>query len=175
MIKKLIKVRDHDHRTGCYRGPAHNKCNINFFTNRYVPVVFHNLRGYDSHLIIKEIYNLFPDKDLSVIPNEKFMSFKLGPLRFNDSFHFMGSSLEKLVENLYDKNDKYKNSNSTKQYFSENMDLLCRKGFYPYEWMDNVAKMSFVGLPDKASFYSKLSQTSLSDDEYSHAENVYKN
>jgi hypothetical protein len=48
------KVRDHDHRTGCFTGAAHDKCNINYFTNRYLPVVFHNLRGYDSQLIIKK-------------------------------------------------------------------------------------------------------------------------
>ena len=163
--KKLNKVRDHDHRTGCYRGAAHSKCNINFFSNRYVPVVFHNLRGYDSHLIIKEMYNLFPDKDLSVIPNsyEKLMSFGMGPLKFIDSFQFMASSLEKLVTNLYDENDKYKNFHSMKQYFESDMDMLCKKGFYPCEWMDDISKMDFVGLPPKETFYSKLSQTTISD------------
>ena len=55
--KQLMKVRDHDHATGRYRGAAHCKCNINYFSNRYLPVVFHNLRGYDSHLIIKKVYN----------------------------------------------------------------------------------------------------------------------
>ena len=102
--KDDIKVRDHDHATGKkYRGAAHCKCNIKYFSNRYVPVVFHNLKGYDGHQIIREAYNLYPDKDLSVIPNsyEKFMSFKLGQLKFIDSFQFMSSSLEKLVENLY--------------------------------------------------------------------------
>ena len=33
------KVRDHDHRTGIYRGPAHLKCNLNYLSNRYLPVV----------------------------------------------------------------------------------------------------------------------------------------
>ena len=56
--KQFSKVRDRDHRTGKYRGAAHSCCNINYFSNRYLPVVFHNLRGYDGHLIIKEAYDL---------------------------------------------------------------------------------------------------------------------
>ena len=103
--KKLCKVRDHDHATGKYRGAAHCKCNIDYFSNRYLPVVFHNLRGYDGHQIIREAFNLFPNKELSIIPNsyEQIMSFKFGPLKFIDSFQFMASSLEKIVEHLYDK------------------------------------------------------------------------
>ncbi len=50
------KVKDHCHRTGNYRG-ACEKCNINFYTNRYLPAIFHNLAGYDSHHIISEAYN----------------------------------------------------------------------------------------------------------------------
>jgi hypothetical protein len=95
------KVRDHDHLTGKYRGAAHKKCNIDYFSNRYVPVVFHNLRGYDGHLIIKNAYHAIQslDKrvDISAIPNssEKFMSISIGYLRFIDSMQFMPCSLEK--------------------------------------------------------------------------------
>jgi hypothetical protein len=37
-----IRCRDHDHRTGNYRGASHQKCNINYYCNKYIPVVFHN-------------------------------------------------------------------------------------------------------------------------------------
>ena len=49
------KVRDHCHITGKYRGAAHWSCNINLNLTKKIPVIFHNLWGYDSNLIIKEI------------------------------------------------------------------------------------------------------------------------
>ena len=51
-------VRDHDHKTGDYRGAACAKCNINYYTNRYLPVFFHNLSNYDSHFIIQKAYEI---------------------------------------------------------------------------------------------------------------------
>ena len=49
------KVRDHCHISGEYRGAAHLNCNTNLKISKKVPVIFHNLRGYDSHLIIQKI------------------------------------------------------------------------------------------------------------------------
>jgi hypothetical protein len=176
--KKKAKVRDHDHRTGKFRGAAHACCNINYFSNRYVPVVFHNLRGYDSHLIIKEAWRLLGGKSIDVIPNstEKFMSFKIGHLRFIDSFQFMGSSLETLVENLHgsEEEHKYDNFLSIQKEFPEHFKLLCRKGHYPYEWVDGTAKLSHEGLPPMEAFYSKLSRKGISAKHYQHALDVYE-
>ena len=50
-----IKVRDHCHYTGLYRGAAHLLCNLRYKIPSYIPVVFHNLAGYDAHLFIREL------------------------------------------------------------------------------------------------------------------------
>ena len=77
MIENEEKVRDHCHITGKYRGAAHLKCNINLKSSKKLVVILHNLRGYDSHLIFKELSKL--DCNINVIPNglEKYMSFTL--------------------------------------------------------------------------------------------------
>ena len=49
------RVRDHCHYTGRYRGPAHTKCNLQYKILSYIPIMFHNLLGYDAHLFIKEL------------------------------------------------------------------------------------------------------------------------
>ena len=79
-MKKIIeddddKVRDHCHITGKFRGAAHWSCNINLQLTKIVPVIFHNLRGYDSHLIFCEL-NKFGVK-IDVIPDrlEQYMTF----------------------------------------------------------------------------------------------------
>jgi hypothetical protein len=117
--KSNYKVRDHCHRTGKYRGAAHTRCNINYYNNRFLPVVFHNLRGYDSHLILKEAFEICgTDKNIGAVPNsmEKFMSFNVGDVKFIDSFQFMASSLETLAKNLIttstDKYEKFDNMKS---------------------------------------------------------------
>ena len=97
------KVRDHCHVTGKFRGAAHWSCNINFQLTKAVPVIFHNLRGYNSHLIFFGL-NKF-DVKISVIPNGlgKYMGCFLSKnLVFIDSMQFLNSRFDKLVKNLSD-------------------------------------------------------------------------
>ena len=93
-------VRDHCHITGKYRGAAHSACNLKLRLNpktTTIPVVFHNLRGYDSHLLMQAISKV--EGRVSCIPTntEKYISFSLGQLRFIDSAQFLLASLDKLV------------------------------------------------------------------------------
>ena len=71
----MKKVRDHCHVTGKFRGAAYWDCNINFQLTKKVTVIFHNLRGYDSHLISNNLDKI--DVKISVIPNglEKYIAF----------------------------------------------------------------------------------------------------
>ena len=140
ICKKLIdnddeKVRDHCHITGKFRGAAHWDCNINFQLTKKVPVIFHSLKGYDSHLIFSEL-NKFNLK-INVIPNglEKYIAFFLNNnLVFIDSMQFMNFALDKLVKNLSDEDFKY----LVKEFGPENLELLKQKGAYPYEYMNGI-------------------------------------
>ena len=82
-------VRDHCHITGKYCGDAHNKCNLNYriYPKSWkLPVVIHNLKGYNGHLIVKSLKSGFGK--VTVIPQnlEKYLSLSLGQLKFLDSY-----------------------------------------------------------------------------------------
>ena len=74
-VRGDVKVKDHCHFTGRYRGAAHNSCNLNYRKPNFTPVVFHNLRGYDSHLFIKNLG--ISEGNIDCIPNheERYISF----------------------------------------------------------------------------------------------------
>ena len=185
--EKDIRVRDHCHITGEYRGSAHQDCNLKLRINPEeikIPVIFHNLRGYDSHFIIQEIgaivkKHAYKNKNgeekqmnINAIPNnmEKYMAFMLGNhLTFIDSFQFMSSSLDKLVSNLPAEALKYTN----KKFKGGKFELMTRKGVYPYDYMDSFEKFNKTELPTKEEFYSILSDEHITDEDYQHAKNVW--
>jgi hypothetical protein len=107
----------------------------------------HNLRGYDSHLIIQGLGKL-KDHKISCIPNnsEKYISFSVGNLEFIDSLQFMYASLEGLLSNFAKEGDgKF---HVLKKYTDQDkLPFLLRKGVYPYEYVDSFEKFEGVGLP----------------------------
>ena len=74
---------------------------------------------------------------------------------------FLGESLDKRVKNLYDKKDKFKNFPNMRKQFGYHMDILCRKGFYPYEWVDSIDKLNYIGIPPAEVFHSQLNMKAL--------------
>ena len=181
--EKSKKVRDHCHITGKYRGAAHKKCNLNFQITNKIPVIFHNLRGYDSHFIMQEISAIIKVKgkdgkeeekemNINVIPNnmEKYMAIMLGNnLNFIDSFQFMSSSLDKLVSNLPKESLKY----TSKRFQGMKLNLMSKKGVYPYDYMDSFDKFN-EQLPTKEDFFSILNNEHITDEDYNHTLKVWK-
>ena len=184
---KDIRVRDHCHITGRFRGSAHQDCNLKLRIkpdNIKIPVIFHNLRGYDSHFIMQQIGEIakkhaYKNKrgeechmNINCIPNnmEKYLAFMLGNhLVFLDSLQFMNSSLDNLIKNLPDEAFKY-----TKQEFEkEQFNLMKQKGIYPYDHMDSFDRFNETQLPEKQDFYSILNNEHISDEQYKHAQNVW--
>ena len=115
--KKKRKVRDHCHYSGIYRGAAHFSCNLQYKIPSYIPVIFHNLAGYDAHLFIRELAKYTTGMGVIAKNTEDYISFstkvevdkyvdKEGNERtkemeviFIDSIKFMSSSLDSLVNN----------------------------------------------------------------------------
>ena len=186
---KNNRVRDHCHYTGRYRGAAHNNCNLNYSKPKGVPVFFHNLTGYDSHLFIKNLGSPNKKETIECIPNneEKYITFtkniivgqytnKKGEVKdktfkivFKDSLKFMSSSLEALVKNL----PKDAFINLLKYFTPEQAELIKQKGFYPYEYMDSIEKFNDTKPPPREAFYSKLSGRGISEKNYKHVWNVW--
>ena len=183
---KDVRVRDHCHITGKFRGSAHQECNLKLRIpeNIKIPVIFHNLRGYDSHFLMQEIgaivkkhtYKNYKGREMEMqinaIPNnmEKYMAFMLGDhLVFLDSFQFMSLSLDKLVSNLPKDDLKY----TSQAFKGRRLELMTRKGVYPYDFMDSFEKFNQKELPTKEDFYSILNDQHISDEDYQHAKKVW--
>ena len=124
------KVRDHDHVTEKYRGSVHWNCNINLKLTKKLPVIFHNLKGYDSHSIMQEIGKF--DVKINVIPNglEKYIAFTFNKnLVFIDSMQFMKSSPDALVKNSSNNDFKFLSLEFSGEFLK-----LVKKRVYPYEY-----------------------------------------
>ena len=141
-----VKVRYQCHITGKYRGTLHRDCNINVKLNHKIPIVFHNPKNCDSHLIMQELGKFI----LKINELENYTSFSISnKISFIDNFQFLSGSLDSLVKNLAKDGFKY-----LSQEFDSNVsDLVKQKGFYPYECMSDFEKFKEY-LPSKEKFYS---------------------
>ena len=117
---------------------------------------------------------------ITLVDKEGNEKEKLIELRFIDSFKFMSSSLDSLTKHLVSGDAILEGWHSLRQLFgfedySElQYDLLTRKGIYPYECMSSWDHFEETQLPPIEAFYSKLSMSSISSDDYQLAQRVWK-
>ena len=184
------KVHHHDHLTGTFLFPCCNNCNLQLKTTRthynsdqfFLPIIFHNLKNYDAHFIIKSFERKYVEKhgkdnkityeDIKVIPlnSEKFITFQIGNLRFLDSYQFLSTSLEELVSLLF-KSGK-ENFVETIKYMGDH-DLVFAKGVYPYTYMSSPQNFEERVLPPIEAFYNDLKEESLSNEDYQRAHDIW--
>lgn len=179
------KVYDHDHLTGAFRGAAHNKCNVEYnYKRTKLPVIFHNLKGYDSHLILQEAGSLKKKTEYGMIPRaitcipqtmEKYLSFSIDKTVFLDSCQFVLASLESLVATLNKSNHAFDMFNAEfATMTAECKELLRQKGVFPYDWYDSLDKWGKTELPSQESFYSKLYDEHVKAEDYSRTQLVWE-
>ena len=151
--------------------------------------MFHNLSGYDTHLFIRELGAHASDMEVIAKNKEDYISFsikvpvdsyidkngeekgKLIELRFIDSFKFMSSSLDSLTKNLV---RGVKKLFGFEDYLELLYGLLTRKGAYPYEYVNSWDRFNETQLPPIDPFYSNLNMSSISEEDYQHAQRVWK-
>ncbi|GFQ88998.1 uncharacterized protein TNCT_458121 [Trichonephila clavata] len=171
--KRCISVRNHDHFTGKLLGKACQGCNLNYKVTQFLPIVMHNLSGYDSHLILKEISSNLAKK-IKIIPvnTQKCMSFCIDNLVFLDSFLFLPCKLSTLIENLKQSDHKFPIFNSF-FYSYDNRKHLLRKGVFPYSYFDSFVKLKNRKLPPKSAFFNNLTNENISENEYRFAKFIF--
>ena len=165
----------HDHLDGKYIGPACVRCNLamkykqstrakkNKPATYEIPIFFHNLRGYDSHLLLEHFPPLTSQDRVNCIATnfEQFLTFSYRGLKFVDSYQFLKASLNTLAENLKKSGDE--KFVHTKRHFNEHFDLVTRKGVYCYSYMTSSETFDETELPPIECFYNDLSESHIGD------------
>ena len=186
---KHRKVRDHCHITGKFRSALCHTCNSRLrLQRRMLPVVFHNFKGYDGHLICKQAIGEMPGWKLSVIPvtHEKYMSLqvrvpvgqytdKKGKLRtryfqirFIDSYQFLSSSLDALSASL---DSLPLTEQRMRARFPGISDaVIRRKGVFPYSYFNSPSRLEETCLPPIEAFRNDLSGAECKAEDYAHAQ-----
>jgi hypothetical protein len=165
------KVRDHDHVSGKYRGAAHSICNLQFTKISYtIPIVFHNLEGYDLHLFIDELGK--HAKDLNIIPKskEKYLAliikipgYKI-KVKFIDSLHYITGSLSSNAEKI----KKFR-------FIDETNKDLQKKQVFPYSYFTDLSKLDELELPqNKKDWYNDLKDEEILNEDLEYAKEIYK-
>ena len=168
------RVHDHDHISGAFRGIAHKACNLALnYGNFKLPVFFHNLANYDAHFILQRAGAY--DKKMTCLAKtmEKFTSFSIGRCVFKDSMQFLGKALGTCVESLTSADFALHSA----EFAGVNSDLralLLQKGVMPFDWLDCADKLAVAELPPQSAFYSQLSKTACSDEDYQRARRVWE-
>ena len=198
------KVREHNHFNGKYRGASCQSCNVKEGKCKQIPVFFHNGSRYDFHFFVTELLKYETEhKKVNILPktSENYISISYGSyfkrLVFLDSYRFMLKGLSDVAKSLDEKDYKILSNEfslgetqlsltdretsfqvgSKALHRSDSklrFELIKQKGFYPYEYIDSIERLNETSLPSIDKFYSTLKQETITEEQYEHAQKVWK-
>jgi hypothetical protein len=178
-LPENVKCMDHDKISGKYIGPACSKCNLSRKVTKYLPIIFHNLRGYDIKHIMRYGAKNFPHWEMYPIvqSGEKFLGMRISKavekfsFRFLDSLQFLNSSLDAVAKTMDPIDFVHA---STLPFFAHTRHS---KAVLPYSYITgtDILEQPCASLPPYASFYDPLSKSiPISEDEYNLAQQRYQ-
>lgn len=178
-IKSEDRVQYFNQFSGEFMGAIHVECETNFKIKRknaYFPIFFHNLSRYDIHLFITKLGD-----NISVIPCNTELYIALTKtvykergnqyrLNFIDSNRFLNSSIEKLASYMDRSNFKVLRNIFPDE---DKFNLMCRKGVFPYDYLNDYKVLDETSLPPIDKFFNSLDDSECSIEDYNFALEVW--
>ena len=91
-------------------------------------------------------------------------------IRFLVSLKFLPKSLDELVSI----SPTESMSNLSKYFDGEKLELVSKKGIFPYEWFGQLEKLNETKLPSQTEFYSNFKCSGIDEEDYPRSINVWE-
>lgn len=170
------KILEHTHyvQFANVRGSAHFSCNLKMHKHKFIVFYFHNLKGYDGHMLIKMFSARKIKVNVLAITLEKYMTFSVVvknlELRFMDSALMLNASLDVVSATL--STDEY--IEMRQNFPVELHSMLYKKAPFPYSFLSSAANLKVKTFPDIVHFKNDLSDEEISPEEYQRARDLYE-
>ena len=145
------------------RQPSHPLKKIYSELEKYmsqVPVIGFNSAKYDLNLIkrcLAKHLNIHEDSEAFVVKkNNAYMCIATESLKFLDMSQYLAAG-------------------SSYAGFLKAYNVREQKGFFPYEWFDDICKLGTTCLPPREAFFSQLKGSNISDEDYSYCQTIWEN
>ena len=171
------KHRHHDHlvQGRNYLGAYCNRCNFACSDRRNTLTVFLHNMSYDLGLVLKEMRDAKAEITIHPKTNLKFLSVKIGDLKFVDSLQVMNGSLESLAKQFVDGGNAPRFTHQMVPHLDKKTRecILKGKGKFPYEYLSSADKLRDEQLPPIEKFYSKLKGCGVTPEEYEECQEMW--
>lgn len=165
-VRDVVKCRHHCNLTSKYVGATHSLCNLQLkYKNRAIPVLSHNFKNYDSHLILSGINREIKVK-ITPSNSEHYISVMFdNNLKFIDSYQFLPQSLAELITELPSEEFKI----VPQAFEDEFIPYVTGKGIFPYDYVDSFTKFEETTIPNIEQFFNSLTESELEKEDYEKA------